>query len=48
MYWFNTLVLSIDGEQFYDHRSRGSGDIRADGQTDLRIYYIDCEGNIEF
>ena len=26
---------------FPDHRSRGSGDIRADTQTDLRIYYID-------
>ena len=29
---------------FPDHRSRGSGDIRADTQTDLRIYYIDVYG----
>ena len=25
----------------HDHRSKGSGDTGCDGQTDLRIYYID-------
>ena len=25
----------------HDHRSKGSGDTGCDGQTNLRIYYID-------
>ena len=29
--------------KFHDHRSSGFGDIRADPQTNLRIYYIDCD-----